>query len=408
MTASLCFKFVCAVAVSALAQTSVAWAQKPKPAPTTTQSSADRRRHTLVGQPGSVAIEEAMLLTNGWARMAEGKPADAAAAAGQALAKWPRSVAALSLAVEAAMARVGAGAGLDQYEQWLNGRTVEEPGILRRIARMSLRQAATSGTDLAVKVAALRALSEDGDADAAAELSRISARSPGRDSLATRTMASTGDEAAVRKVLADLKTGSTNEVEALDALGASRSPLAVQSLVARLSDQRQEIRGAAVLALGQIGDPALVSYVKPLVSDRSLFVRARAAQSLLRLGDDSAWPMLQEMSLDESASTRLLAAESMASRPDASWLGLVHQLTQDDNPEIRANAARLLAPHEPDVARAVLESLAVDENSAIRELAAVSQSEAIPNDLLSLRRLLRSDAPMTRVRAAAQILAVTR
>src|SRR5687767_14857096 len=85
-------------------------------------------------RPGSIARDEAIALTQGWAMLAEGHADKAAARASEILAVYPRSAAALSLAVEANIARAGAHAGLAQYELWLGSRALEEPSIVRRIA----------------------------------------------------------------------------------------------------------------------------------------------------------------------------------------------------------------------------------------------------------------------------------
>jgi HEAT repeat protein len=390
------FLAACLVVLTALGST-VSGQKAPRP---------ESRRRTAVGLPGSVLVEEATELTNGWARLAEGSAAQAAAIAARLIARSPRDNAALALSVEAEIARAGAVAALDQYERWLNGRSLEEPAVVRRIATATLWQAASGSRDLSARVAALQALRDDGDAHAGDELSRLKARAGG--GVTTRTLAATGDDQAVKRLIGELKENKTNEVQAIDALGSSGNTLAISPLLQRLADPRQEVRGAAVGALGRLGDPDLAARIKPMLADHSLYVRAKAADALLRLGDDSGWPMLQELSLDPSPSTRLLAAESMASRPDASWLVLVRQLTEEQDPEIRAGAAHLIAPHEPEIARAVLGTLSMDDNPAIREMAAAAQNTVLPGDLPSLRRLLRSEADMTRVQAAAQVLAITR
>ena len=105
---------------------------------------------------------------------------------------------------------------------------------------------------------------------------------------------------------------------------------------------------------------------------------------------------------------KLLAAEGMAVRPDAAWLALVKELAASPNPQISVGAARLLGPHDPELARAVLEPLMASENGAIRELASQALGEAITSDLTLLRRLLRSPARLTRIRAAVRVLALTR
>jgi HEAT repeat protein len=376
------------------------------PASAQTSSRPPARRQAPPRLPGAVSVQEATLLTNGWALLTEGRAEDAAAKAAQVLASSPRNAAALILSIEAEVARGGALSGLDQYERWLGQRAIDEPGVLRRIALAVVREEATpKQTDPAVRLAALAALADEGDRQAAEEMSALGNKGGIAE---TRALATRGDAASVKYLIAVLNGQAESPVSTIEALGDSRSELAIPPLVQRLTDTRPEVRGAAAQALGKIGNRDVTSQLKSMLSDRSLHVRVRAAEALMRLDDDSGATILQPLMTDESSANRLLAAEAMASRPDASWMVLVHQLAQDPDPEIRANAAKLLAPHDPNAARAVLEPLASNDNPAIRELASDALGAVVTTDLTTLRRLLRDNAAMTRVRAAAQLLAVTR
>ena len=111
---------------------------------------------------------------------------------------------------------------------------------------------------------------------------------------------------------------------------------------------------------------------------------------------------------DDSPAARLMAAQALASQPDGAWFAVVRELTASDDQEVRAGAARLLAPHDPSYARAILNELATSDNPAIRELAALDLGEVVSSDLTELRGMLKSDSLLTRAKAGAQVLAVTR
>ena len=132
--------------------------------------------------------DDAAALAKAWTLIAQGSFAAASTQAQDLLRNNPRSVNALGLAVDAAIGLRGSPAGLDQYEHWLGARTLEEPGVLRRLARAFLEEwARQSGT----RLAALTALAGDGDEGAAAEIS-AAARQGGSAEL--RAMARLGDQ----------------------------------------------------------------------------------------------------------------------------------------------------------------------------------------------------------------------
>jgi hypothetical protein len=389
-------KIISALGLSTFVVLSSASAQQP--------ANRQPRRQAASRLPGAISVQEATELTNGWALLAEGQPAQAATRAARVLATSPRNGAALILAVEAEVARAGAAAALNQYEQWLGTRPLDEPAVVRRIAYAMLREEAAQQQEPAVRREALKVLAEEGDTSAAKTLAQPPSRGTAGD---TPGSAPAGEAEPVDALITDLdRRGS--EVRAIEALGASENTRAVDPLLQKLKDERIEVRGAAAEALGKIGQRDAVANLKPLLSDRNIYVRVKAAGALLRLDDDSGLPILQAMMLDPSADTRLAAADAMASRIDAAWLAAVRQLTEEPEPAVRAAAARLLAPHEPEIARTVLQSLASDENAAVRELAAQGLGEVMAQDLPTLRGLLRSPSRLTRVRAAQRVLALTR
>ena len=115
-----------------------------------------------------------------------------------------------------------------------------------------------------------------------------------------------------------------------------------------------------------------------------------------------------ELLASDVPASRLIGAEALASAPDASWMETVRDLTRSGDPTVRLGAARLIAPHDPALARSVMDALASDPNPAVRELASRTMVESSTGDLKTLRRLLHSDDPFTRVKAAGGILAATR
>jgi HEAT repeat protein len=357
-------------------------------------------------RPAAIATDEAIELTNGWALLAQGMPDQAAARAAKVLAAYPRSAAAIVLAVEAALAYSGFSAGLSQYEKWLASRTVEEPSIVRRLALALLRETAHDTRASEARIEALRILAAERDEDAIRILS--SATLEGRIP-ETRVVAAQGNDLAVKTLIANLDNGGMNPVTSIEALAASGSALAIPALSKRLQDPSPEVRAAAVEGLTKLGRrDELVAQIKPLLNDRVSFVRVKAAGALFRLGDTSGEKILQDLMAEEAPVSHLVALQATASQPTAQWQDRVRRLTSATEPEIRVGAAKLLLPYDPETARKVLEAAASDPNSAIRGMAETTVVDLAANDLRALRHLLRSTNDLARVRAAGQILTLVR
>lgn len=354
---------------------------------------------------GAMGVREAALIAEGWALLAQGRYPQAVAHAARILAITPRSVPALTLLVEAEAGRAGAHAALTQYDNWLGQRTHEEPGVLRRIAVVLLKEEAAQRQDSRARAEALRALANEGDQ---AAISELAAAVTSGQVVEIRTLAALGDETAVNALLASLDKPGGDHVLTLDALGESRSTRAIAPLVARLDDPRMEVRGAAAQALGKIGSSDVIGRLRPLLSDKSGYVRVKAAGALYRLNDHAGLQVLQETLTDPDPSMRLAAAEAMAGVPDVLWTSTVRELTTSANPEIRVAAAGLLAREDPQAATQVLQEAAASDNPAIREMAARATAETVTDDIPTLRRVMRNPERFTRVRAAARLLALTR
>jgi HEAT repeat protein len=357
--------------------------------------------------PGAMGVDEATLLLNGYAFLAQGHHQQAEDKAREARGRFPRSPAVVTFAIEVQIARGGAKAGLDVYEEWLGSRTLEEPGMLRRIVIASLREFVAQTQDGISRDAALWALADEGDEAAYAEIFQATQTS---DTGAIRRLAARGDERAVAALIDGglMKMRTPNAHATIISLGDSRSPRVIEPLTRKLTDPEAGIRGIAAEALAKAGGPAMIARIRPLLTDSSGFVRASAAGALFRLNDASGMNVLQELLSSEVAKGRLRAVQLMASRPDATWHATVRGLLQDPDPTTRLEAASLLVDHDAVSAGAALEHLASDANQAVRERATRLMASDLKAPLPALRRLLRHQDWMTRVNAAATIATLTR
>jgi tetratricopeptide (TPR) repeat protein len=350
--------------------------------------------------PAAIPQAEGAVLAEGWASLAAGKHEDAARVGARALTQYPRNVSALALVVEADIARGGALRALQVYESWLGARPHDEPGVLRRIARAYLYEWSRQTSDRRARTAALQALANDGDADAAGVLASLAGEAA--------APAGKGSDAEVDRIASQIASGGGLKLREIHRLADTANPRAVAPLVATLSDPHPENRAAAAEALGRLGGAQAIAALRPLVSDPHGAVRVAAAGALYKHGDYSGASILQELAVSDFAGVRRVAALLMASNPDESWKSLVRSLATDPDPTVQLDAARMLAPHDPEAARAIFERLMTNENLAIREEAALAFAEVPISDFPTLRRLLRSPQGRAKVSAAGRILTLTR
>ncbi len=353
--------------------------------------------------PASADSGETSRLAQGWGCLARKDLACAAEVATTVMAQFPRSAAGASLAIEVELARRGADDALTFYERWVGAR-VEEPALLRRLAVARLEEAARQPQDPASQFRSTTALLDAGDPGARARLAEAAA---GGGLAEMRLLASRGDAASVKALAASVEAGVPNAVAAIQALGESGSSQATPVLLAKLTDLRPEVRGAAAEALGLTGGLAVVPRLKALLNDPSGFVRSKAASALFRLKDPAGSPVLATLAASDSTYSKLVAAEAMQSQPDSTWQALVTALTRATEPDVRLAAARLAARFDPALATATLRALTDDTNVAIRQEASRSLAREVSGDSKALRTLLRHPDSMTRTEAAASIVKAT-
>jgi hypothetical protein len=355
--------------------------------------------------PATMPVDEAAAITEIWRMLAEGRARDVWARANQLLARYPRSAAVLSVAIETDIAARGAVSALATYEAWLGNRQDEEPMVVRRIARAILYEWGRQASQAGVRGEALVALAEDGDAAATAAIASMNADgSEGGLRMAARIQ----DARAVGAIIARLSTPTSRRVADINLLGESRSRLATPTLIALLNDPEPDVRANAALALGQIEDLSAVPALQALLKDKMLPPRAAAAGALFRMHDYSGASILEAMATHESSSVRRTAALYLAPRPDENWLALVRSLLNDPDPAVRLDAAKLIETHDAAVARLTLEVLSRDPNLGISEEAELHRASSITTTLAELRILMRSARPLARVHAARSILARSR
>lgn len=370
-------------------------------APVSTQSEAQ----IPTMPPASIPVSEAAAFAQYWVLIAEGKFDEASRGVGALVARYPRSVGALNLLVEVDIAKGGALAALTSYETWLASRELEEPGVLRRIARAVLYEWARQMGDTTSRTEALLVLAGDGDQDAAGV---IAALRQTNTEAATRLAARMGDSAGIEIVAERVRRETGLKLRDLQALAESRSPRAVAVLAEILKDPLPENRAAAADALGQIGGVEAENALRPALNDPHGLVRISVSAALFRMGNFSGAGILREMAASEHASVRRTAAMHMASQPDEEWKNLVRSLLGDEDPTVRLDAALMLAPHDKAAAQPVLDALRNDANPAIREATQLAEADQSTASIPTLRGLMRRGDGVTRVRAAARVLALTR
>lgn len=357
--------------------------------------------------PQAAIPEEAALLAQGWTKLAAGDAGAAAEIAAEALGLFPASPAALLLVVDADIARAGSLAALSSYEAWLGGKRLDAAYVLRRIARAALREAA-AGTEARPRLAALRILAADKDTDAIATLTQASSQGQMTE---TVELARLGQERAVRALIGQLQAPIGHRATVIEALGDSRSRLAVAPLTKLLSDNDVTTRALAASALGRLGATEAVPALRPLLADeKQIFpVRFAAAGALHRLSDPSGTIFLQQIVADNPHSqVRINAAQQLAATGDTSWQPVVRSLAGDRDPTVRLGVSRLLAPYDQPLAQSLLEALLLDQNLVVRELASAALAGQVAADFATLRRLLRGAEAVMRVAAAGRILELTR
>jgi HEAT repeat protein len=350
-------------------------------------------------------------LAKGWAALAAGRTADAEAAADQLLRAGSRRHDALALKVAARVRAGRSDAALDAYEETLRGATTEDVYLLQPIARGMLETIARS-SDTPVRIAALAALAQAGDRDAATLLAELS--NSDETGAADLALAGMQNPRAIAKLEARVKAPSLrgDVSESIDALVKAKATSAVPAIITALDPSRPlPTRLSAARALGHLDARDAIPQLQRALRDPDPPVRMMAAAALSRFGDQSGAELLQMMENSPVADVRLMLAEIAAPQnPDGAWVATAVKALQDPDPLVRLSAAELVVKYaaDPRPGLAVLTGALSDPNPAMR-LAASRELDEIPNhlmgnDLPALRRWLRDATPQVRIAAAAALL----
>lgn len=336
--------------------------------------------------PAAQPAREVAAVARGWTLLAEGQADKASQLAVDLLRTSPRSLAVVSLLVEAEIARGGPLRALDAYDRWLERRRMEDGYALRRIAQAVLYN--MTRTDQRLRAEAIAALEADGDV--------------------TMSGQSAGDAQDAGTLIAQMGQPGPGRRNVIVALGGTRDARAVPALTAALNDPDPIVRAAAADALGNLARPQAAASLRPLLQDAVFAVRMSAATALHSMKDGTGTAFLREAASSEYGAVRVVAARALKDDAGPDWLATVRRLTTDEDPAVRRQAAELIAPHDPELASATLKPLLEDANPAIREVARESYVDAVVTDLTALKRHLRDQDATTRLKAAGRILQLTR
>jgi HEAT repeat protein len=359
-----------------------------------------------VARPEVMGPAEANILMQGWSALSRGDLDQASERVAQLNQVTPGSVHAMMLNVEIDLARTGALAALKNYETWLGRRRLDNPAVVRRIARGVLFEVSRL-TDSPARIDALDALAADGDP--AAQTALIDAAKTG--SLADiRLLAARGHPGAINRLVEALKGPVGNKIALVETLVASSSPQAIAPLAAMLKDSRPEHRAAAAEGLGRLGARGHMNALMALLTNPASTMEEQiaAAGALLRMDNNMGLPQLEGWLRSEVPGVRMAAAQALAVRHDQTWLEIVRGLSQDSDSAVRLDAVKLLAPYDPALAVSNAQSLMSDENPSVRDEAVRVFASQLPADFVTLRSLLHSSEPTARAVAAARILELTR
>jgi HEAT repeat protein len=217
----------------------------------------------------------------------------------------------------------------------------------------------------------------------------------------------------VRELISQLKSAAGDRQRVIDALSKTHNQEAIEPLMALLDDRDIFIRAAAANALGKLDAAQARPKLQQILIDPNEKygpLKWSAAAALVRLKDANGLEYLRARLKETEPALKVAAATDMAPwvGTESEWLGEIRPLLSSSDPQLRWKAAVLIAPYDNAAARATLEPLLQDPNPGIREAVAGSMASQVATDFATLRQLLRNPDQMSRARAAARILELTK
>lgn len=170
------------------------------------------------------------------------------------------------------------------------------------------------------------------------------------------------------------------------ALGKSKSPDAVEPVIACLRDGNPYVRErtvSALVRLGHLAVPALIALLK----DDAWYIRQKAAVVIGRIGDPDTFDSLAALLTDRNGKVRLAAASAIAGLKHKKTLRFMLSATRHEDDAIRELALNALGRLGGKTASAQLVASLTDVSERCRTAAAHSlgllKDSAVADDLLS-------------------------
>lgn len=182
-------------------------------------------------------------------------------------------------------------------------------------------------------------------------------------------------DAALGRLASDDVLVADAAVEEIVVFGAP----AVDSLLARVSDPRRDVRAGSVRGLGLLADrragPALTQMLQESISRtepdtmESRYLRILLIQAVGRLRDPAAAPLLRKAAESADPFERAHAAVSLVVSAQDPGYDLVREFVADKDPALRTLVADGLGEVSEDRARGLLLDLTRDEAWIVRDAA---------------------------------------
>ena len=260
---------------------------------------------------------------------------------------------------------------------------------------------------LAVRIAALNALGDSGDAGLLKLIEPFARSAEGPEEAFALAAAVKLGRIASLDALVGLATGPDEDtrIAALAALGRLKHPSTLKTLTQGVYDPSPSVRAFACGALGEFNSPDAAPFLTHALGDDHPRVRSVAAAGLGRLHLAHTRPLLWQAARDPVEYVRAGAVEGLLHLGDQEALLVAADLVKHADPMVRSAAAHALAAGSGRRGKQLLESLLRDQQPQPRLAAARAIGRSAGRDAVPILRegLGDSDAAV-RIATAGSLL----